>query len=140
MEITQNNIQELTPYVVGILDDWRLSGKQVINLLGLEGQISNSDLQRMRRGAKSLPFTEEILERIDHIFGITEALRTSYPFSSQIRGFWLRQPHRRFKKQAPLKVMLEEGLSGMVRVRIEVDCAYGWTISEALAERQMNEG
>ena len=41
--------------------------------------------------------------------------------------------HRRFKQQNPLDVMLHEGMSGLLKVRIDIDCAFGWKISETMA-------
>lgn len=135
LKITEENLLELTPAVIDTLDKWEVSASDAIQLLGLAENTPHRDLQKMRRGTKTLPFDDEVVERIEHIFGITEALRTSFPFSADIRKFWLRQPHRRFKRQAPLTVMLAQGLAGIEKVRIEVDCAYGWQISEALAEQ-----
>ena len=126
MKVTQDNIHELTPQVIAVLDDWQLSPEQSLNILGLEETAKTRDLRKFRSKAKALPFSEELAERVEHIAGIVDALRTSFPFSAEFRAMWLRQKHRRFDEQPPLKVMLTEGLAGLVKVRVEVDCAYGW--------------
>jgi hypothetical protein len=48
---------------------------------------------------------------------------------------WLHQPHRRFRGLTPMQLMLSEGLDGIMRVRVEVDCAWGWQC----AEKQMDK-
>jgi hypothetical protein len=49
---------------------------------------------------------------------------------------WLQKPHRRFQQRSPLAVMLDEGTDGLMKVRIEVDCAYGYAINDALNASQ----
>ena len=136
--VTIDNIGELTPHVMEMLDDWKLNTEQIMVLLGLVGKIRSRQLQKYRHDRNAFPFDSSIAQRIDHLVGISDALRTTFPFSEQMRILWLRKPHRRFRKISPLKVMLDEGISGLMRVRIEVDCAYGWAISEALAQQQKN--
>ena len=70
---------------------------------------------------------------------ITDALRTTFPFSSQMRVMWLQKPHRRFQKRTPLSVMLDEGADGLQKVRVEVDCTYGYAINDALHARQQGK-
>ena len=87
-------------------------------------------------GDRAFPKTDELLTRIDHIIGIADALRTTFPFSDKMRLLWLRKPHRRFKKNTPLNVILTDNSpNGLLKVRMEVDCAYGYTISEAMKEQ-----
>lgn len=134
MEVTEQNIVDITPHVIGLLDEWRLPPEQIVYLLGLEGQIKPRDLRKYRARSKSLPFSEDLAERIEHIAGIVDALRTTHPFYPDARTKWLRKPHKRFAHNAPLAVMLNEGLDGLIRVRVEVDCAYGWSQSEGQAQ------
>lgn len=129
MRVTEQNLAEATPHIIGLLDEWKLSPEQIIGILGLEGQVVARDLRKFRCAHKGLPFSEDLADRIEHIAGITEALQTSFPHNREMRTLWLRQPHRRFQKMRPLAVILKEGLEGLIRVRIEVDCAYGWSLS-----------
>ena len=131
MKVTQDNIGELTPYVMEVLDGWQRSAEQSLQLLGLTDKASPRDLRKFRAKAAPLPFSEELAERIEHIAGILDALRTSYPFGGEYRARWLYQNHRRFNQQPPLKIMLTEGLSGLIRVRTELDCAFGWQNMES---------
>ena len=41
----------------------------------------------------------------------------------------MNRPNRLFDQRTPLDVMLEDGLSGVVAVRVQLDCAYDWYTS-----------
>ncbi|OQX00803.1 MAG: DUF2384 domain-containing protein [Thiothrix lacustris] len=122
----------LTRAVINHMDEWKISAENMLTILGLDTQVIPRHLQQYRQGDKAFPQTPEMMDRIDHIVGIADALRTTFPFSSQMRVMWLSKPHRRFQRRDPLTVMLEEGVDGLMRVRIEVDCAYGYAINDAL--------
>ena len=132
-----SNIQrkELTRAVMRYLETWQLSSEQTIKLLGLPESVRSRHLAHFRSAIKTFPESEVMWSCVDHIIGICDALRTTYPFSDEMRAAWIRKPHRRFKQQTPLAVMLNEGESGLLKVRIDIDCAFGWKISEALAEQ-----
>lgn len=129
---SKEQMLQLTESIINYLDEWKLSPEQMISLLGLPASTKSRHMQQYRSMSKALPQTEETMKRIEHIKGIADALRTTFPFSNQMRYLWLRKPHRRFNRKRPLEVILDEGVDGLVRVRIEVDCSYGWAISEAL--------
>jgi len=122
----------LTESIINYLDEWKLPPEDMINILGLPASTKSRHVQQYRSMNKPLPQTEETMKRIDHIKGIADALRTTFPFSNQMRYLWLRKPHRRFGRKRPLEVILNEGINGLMRVRIEVDCSYGWAISDAM--------
>ncbi len=122
----EQHVLEITPYVLRTLDTWRLEDTEIIAVLGLTGVIKTRELRKYRNKSAGLPWSPEMAKRVEHIGGITEALRNAYPFSPEFRAMWLRQPHRRFQRATPLKVIIEEGLAGLEKVRVEVDCAYGW--------------
>lgn len=126
----------LTRAVIRHLDEWNISGEEMLAILGLAEDVRPRHLQQYRQGDKTFPQTAGMMDRIDHIVGIADALRTTFPFSSQMRVMWLRKPHRRFQRREPLAVMLEEGVDGLMKVRIEVDCAYGYCISESMRLNQ----
>ena len=126
----------LTRAVISHMDEWKISAEHMLTILGLDAEVRPRHLQQYRQGDKAFPQTPEMMDRIDHIVGIADALRTTFPFSSQMRVMWLSKPHRRFQRRDPLTVMLEEGVDGLMRVRIEVDCAYGYHISEAMRINQ----
>lgn len=126
----------LTRAVIRHMDEWKISAEEMLAILGLADEVRPRHLQQYRQGDKVFPQTSAMMDRIDHIVGIADALRTTFPFSSQMRVMWLRKPHRRFQRREPLAVMLDEGADGLMKVRIEVDCAYGYCISESMRINQ----
>lgn len=122
----------LTRAVLNHMDEWKISADDMLAILQLGEEVRPRHLQQYRQGDKTFPQTTEMMNRIDHIVGIADALRTTFPFSSQMRVMWLSKPHRRFQRRNPLAVMLGEGDDGLMRVRIEVDCSYGYAINDAL--------
>ncbi len=130
MEITEETLPLATPLVMEILHNWKLNSDQIWHILGLEGTAPKRDFRRFRDNLKSLPYSEKIAIRIEHIIGINAAMRTSYPFNAEICASWLRQPHRRFAKATPLEVIMKQDIDGLTRIRVELDCAYGWAMSE----------
>lgn len=118
--------------VVGYLDSWQLSAEEMLSILGVS-DIKPRHLPQYRKMDKAFEQTEEVMQRIDHVVGIADALRTTFPHSDTMRLRWLRQPHRRFRKKTPLSLILNTGVNGLLRVRVEVDCAYGYAINDAMA-------
>ena len=55
-------------------------------------------------------------------------------FSEKMPISWLHRAHRRFAKKPPSSVILQEGIDGLMRVRI--DYAYSWTISKTMHAAQ----
>ena len=135
-DYSQKELQSLTQGIMSILDSWNISVDQLFSVLGLTEAGKKRHIQGYRMGDRAFPKTDELLTRIDHIIGIADALRTTFPFSDKMRLLWLRKPHRRFKKNTPLNVILTDNSpNGLLKVRMEVDCAYGYTISEAMKEQ-----
>ena len=136
-DYSKQEMLSLTQGVMGYLDGWKLSAEQMLVVLGIEDATKKRHLQSFRMGDKAFPETEHLMTRLDHIIGIADALRTTFPFSDKMRLMWLRKPHRRFKKNTPLAVIMgDDSPNGLLKVRMEVDCAYGYTISEAMREQQ----
>ncbi len=128
---SKEKMLEITGSVVNYLDQWQLNSEEVMEVLGIP-DVKPRHLPKYRKMDTALPQTDEVFSRIDHIVGIADALRTTFPFSDKMRVMWLRKPHRRFRKNTPLSVILKEGVNGLMRVRVEVDCAYGWAIGDAM--------
>lgn len=135
-DFSDTQMQALTHTVLDCMDEWDISAEDMVSLLGLSDVIRPRQLNVYRNGDRGLPAQTEVVQRIDHITGITDALRTTFPFSAQMRVMWLQKPHRRFQKRKPLAVMLDEGLNGLQKVRVEVDCTYGYAISDAMHAQQ----
>ena len=134
-DYSKDEMLQLTQGVIGYLDGWQLSAEQMMVVLGLDKVAKNRHLQGYRMGERVFPESSELMIRIDHIIGIADALRTTFPFSDKMRLMWLRKPHRRFRKNTPLAVIMhDDSPNGLLKVRMEVDCGYGYAISEAMRD------
>lgn len=114
--------------VMALLDDWGLDARDQIRLLALP---PDTKPRQLRRYCDNTPLPEEPLvqERVEHLLGIAEALRTSYPHSRQGGAIWLHRVNYRFDDRTPLAAMLEDGIAGILAVRTHLDCAYDWNTS-----------
>lgn len=134
-DYSTEELKFLSQGVMTYLDSWLLSAEQVVTILGLQDHIKTRQLQSFRTGDRVFPDSPEILIRVDHIIGIADGLRTTYPLSDQMRQIWLTKPHRRFQRNTPLSVMLNDATpNGLLKIRMEVDCNYAYAISEAMRE------
>ena len=112
-----------------ILDGWQLNRDEIVAILALSARTRGRQLDRFR-GGEALPDEAPLLTRAEHISGIADALRTSFPRNAGIAARWLSTPHRRFRGRAPLALMLEDGVDGLCRVRAELDCSFSWSRSQ----------
>jgi hypothetical protein len=126
--MTKEERSALTKATMALLDDWGLRAAEIINVLGLPTNTRFRQLEHYRRD-KSFPFDEHIMLRIEHLIGIADALRTTYPLNSRIGVIWLRKPHRRLAHRTPLATIVEDGMDGLRSVRAELDCSYSWECS-----------
>lgn len=122
---------ELARLIMSLLDAWGLSNAEKINILDFPDSVRVRSVRQYSNG-KPLPDVPEVLERVDHIVGIADALRTSYPLNERMPAFWLNKTNRLFGNRTPLSCMLEDGLDGIVAVRVHLDCAYDWEISDKI--------
>ncbi|MBI3561049.1 MAG: DUF2384 domain-containing protein [Gammaproteobacteria bacterium] len=118
----------LTRMIMSILDSWGLNGQAQMSLLDLPKGIP---VRALRRYREDTPFPDEaaVYERVDHIVGIYDALRTTYPHNPPMGALWMKQRNVRFQDQSPLQVIVEEGLAGLVRIRTHLDCTYDWKVN-----------
>ena len=123
--MTQDEQITLTINIMGILDGWGMSAAEIISLLALPEKTPTRALRRYRENTP-FPVTAEVEERIEHILGITDALRTSYPHNPQMGKMWIRQRSKKLKNQIPLQIIIENGLSGIIEIRKHLDCSYDW--------------
>lgn len=115
----------LTLAVMSILDGWGLSSAQQISVLNLP-QGTPRRAMRKYRDNTPLPDAPGVMERLEHIVGITDALRTSYPHNPAMGNLWLQQRSKHFQGQIPLAIIVNEGLDGLVKIRMHLDCSYDW--------------
>ena len=115
----------ITKTVMKVLDAWNLTTEQTVAVLGLSSQTKKRQLDKYRT-LKAFPKDELIIKRLSHIVGISDALRTTFPRNINMSEKWLKTQHRRFDNETPLSIILDEGISGLCKVRSELDCTFAW--------------
>ena len=117
----------LSRLIVELLDHWGVEGADQVALLGLPPYTKPRALRRYHENT-ALPNSPEINERIDHLLGIADALRTSNPLSASADVIWLHAINHRFDNRPPLDAMIQDGIGGLLAVRTHLDCAYDWNL------------
>lgn len=122
-EVEQNTA--VARNVMRLLDEWGLGSTEIIQLLALPEKTRTRHLDKYR-GQEPFPASAQTELRVQHIAGIADALRTSYPRNAHMGPRWLRTPHKRMENKTPLQIIMELGLPGLLQVRSELDCAFSW--------------
>jgi len=123
--LTQEQKIEFTRRVINLLDDWGLEDSDQIRLLGLPEETRSRQVRKYRNDTP-FPDDEKLMERVEHLVGIADALRTSYPTNAAGGSMWMNRRNSRFNDRTPIAAMLEDGLRAIVAIRIHLDCAYDW--------------
>jgi hypothetical protein len=119
---------QLTNTIMSLLDSWGTNAEEKIALLGLPVDMRTRKLERYRQ-SEPFPDTDEVNEHLEHLVGIADALRTSFPRNIEMCSLWLKKPHRRFANDTPMHIMVRDGLKGLIRVRSHLDCSFAWNAS-----------
>jgi Antitoxin Xre/MbcA/ParS C-terminal toxin-binding domain len=117
-----------TQKVMNALDEWGLSGEQILAVLDFPKTERSRHLAKYRKDTP-FPDDEKVACRVTFLLGIIDALRTTYPRNLQMGARWMASPHVRLQNRCPLQAMLEDGETGVVAVLSELDCAYAWELS-----------
>lgn len=126
LDSTTQDIIDRDQRVLQILQNWGLAPDAQIALLGCQNELKPRDLTKIEKGTKTLPDNEKLAVRIEHIIGIAEALHTSYPSRPEAGVSWMRQRNGKLRGRTPVQCLLQDGVRGLVKVRVTVDCAWGW--------------
>lgn len=130
---SQEDRIHLTRSIIGLLESWGIDGaSDQIAILALSGDVSP---RNMRRFQMDTPFPDDpdVLERIEHLIGIADALRTTFPRNPQMGPLWMHRRNKRFRSRTPVALMVEDGLEGMIAVRTYLDCSFAWASSGSTA-------
>jgi uncharacterized protein (DUF2384 family) len=127
--LTEQDRLDLGRLVLNVMEDWGISAADQLAMLALPGKVSARSLRRFQDDTP-LPNDPDVLKRVEHLLGIADALRTTFPRNNRIALHWLQQPCRRLRRRRPLDIMLEDGLSGLITVRTHLDCSFAWSESE----------
>ncbi|MEA2093744.1 MAG: DUF2384 domain-containing protein [Pseudomonadota bacterium] len=128
-KLTEENRIDLARMVVNMLDEWGIKASDQINLLALPDGTPTRMLRRYR-DETPLPDDPAVMKRVEHLLGIADALRTTFPRNENISVIWLKQPCKRLRRRRPVDIMVEDGLSGLISVRTHLDCSFAWRESE----------
>jgi hypothetical protein len=120
---------ELGRMVLNMLDSWDIKASDQINILALPEGTSVRMLRRYQ-DETPLPDEPDVMKRVEHLLGIGDALRTTFPRNAKIGVLWLQQPCKRLRRRRPMDIMLADGLSGLITVRTHLDCSFAWRESE----------
>lgn len=120
---------EFTKDIMAMLDDWGVSHENKILLLDLPPEIKTRVVRRFYID-RPLPENRQVIKRIEHLLGIADAIRTSYPLNGQMAAFWLNKKNHRFDDKTPLEFMLQGGGENVIAIRAHLDCAWDWAQDE----------
>ena len=127
--LTSDDRIKLGRMVINILDEWGIKGSDQVTILALPEGMPPRKLQRYQDDTP-LPDDPVVLKRVEHLLGISDALRTTFPRNTSIGLLWLKQPCKRLRKRRPIELMIEDGLNGLITVRTHLDCSFAWRESE----------
>ena len=127
-ELTESQRLSATLKIMGAVDEWGLTGDQIIAVMALPEEQRTRHLQKFRDDTP-FPDLEQTNIRMASLLGIVDALRTSYPRNLKMGARWMNMPHRRFQQRTPVRTMLEDGGEGVIAVLSELDCVYAWELS-----------
>lgn len=128
-KLTETDRLELGRLVINTLEEWGIRPSDQVKMLALPGKVTGRSLRRYQDDTP-LPNDPDVMKRVEHLMGIADALRTTFPRNDRIGVLWLQQPCRRLRRRRPLEIMLEDGLSGLITVRTHLDCSFAWRESE----------
>ncbi|WP_297528479.1 antitoxin Xre/MbcA/ParS toxin-binding domain-containing protein [Thiohalobacter sp.] len=127
--LTDEERKALTRAVINILDRWGMDNSDQVRILALPEGTPARRINRYRDMGEALPDNPATMERIEQLLGIADALRTMFPHNPQMGLHWLRKRNKHLRRRTPAECMVEDGMSGLIRVRTHLDCTYAWDMS-----------
>ncbi len=119
---------DMARLIMEMFGQWQLSLEDQHTLLALPDTVRKRQIYKLGEDIP-LPDDRYVLERAEHLLGIADALCTYFPNSRQARSRFIRSHSKKFRKRTPLQIMMDDGLSGLIRIRSHLDCTYAWDIS-----------
>lgn len=118
----------LTRTIISLLESWGIGVSEQIAILALPAEVSP---RNMRLFQMDTPFPDDpdVMERIEHLIGIADALRTTFPRNPQMGPLWMHRRNKHFRRRTPVALMIEDGLDGVIAVRTHLDCTFAWASS-----------
>lgn len=126
--VSQQDRAGLARAIVGLLDSWGVDASDQIALLDLPEDTPSRAIRRYRQ-EEPLPDDPKVMQRVEHLIGIADALRTTFPQNPKMGLLWMHKRHRKFRRRTPLRAMIEDGHNGVIQVRTYLDCSFAWRMS-----------
>ncbi len=123
LDIDTSERVDLTVNVMTELDAWGLTADELVQVLQLPEGIPKRTFRKYRENT-SFPVDDALNSRLEHLIGIINALRTSYPHNKNMGSFWMKQSNKRFGNISPVAFIRAEGLTALIAIRKHLDCSY----------------
>ncbi len=127
-EFDEDTRMHMARFIMDMFGQWQLSLDDQHALLALPEAIRKRHMYKLGEDMP-LPDDRDVLERAGHLLGIAEALCTYFPNSKHARARFICSRSKKFQKRTPLQIMVDDGVSGLIRIRSHLDCTYAWDIS-----------
>ncbi|RRQ21359.1 antitoxin Xre/MbcA/ParS toxin-binding domain-containing protein [Thiohalobacter thiocyanaticus] len=134
MDLTNEERIALTRAVINLLDNWGAQNSDQVRILCLPDGTPSRKINRYRDMGEPLPDEPRVNKSVEHILGIADALRTTFPSNPQMAPLWMQRRNKHLRRRTPMSCMIEDGLSGMVRVRTHLDCTFAWDTSGSTSQ------
>lgn len=131
--LTQDERVALTRAVIHLLDIWGAENSAQVKILCLPDDTPSRKINRYRDMGDALPDDPQVNLSIEHILGIADALRTTFPQNPQMGPLWMRRRNKHLRRRTPMSCMIEDGINGLIRVRTHLDCAFAWDRSGSVS-------
>jgi hypothetical protein len=132
-ELTADERLSLTRRVMGLLQSWNLSARDMMVLLQLPDSVKARNISRFRED-EPFPDDATVNRRVSYLLRIEEALGTYFPRNPEMRDLWVKRGNKQFGKRAPIAVMVEDGESGLISVLSHLDCTFAWDLTGSKTE------
>lgn len=132
-DLTPDERLSLTRRVMGMLESWNLSARDITVLLQLPDSVRARNISRFR-DEQAFPEDANVDRRVAYLLRIDEALGTYFPRNPEMRNLWVKRGHKHFGKRAPIAVMVEDGESGLISVLSHLDCTFAWDLTGSQTE------
>ncbi len=133
IDLAPNERRAITRRTMSLLDGWRLSARDIADLLALPESINARAVPKYR-GQESFPDDAQVNRRVAYLLRIEQALHTYFPRNPEMRGLWMTRGNKRFGRRTPIAVMLEDGESGIIEVLSHLDCTFAWDLTGSKAD------
>lgn len=104
--------EDLIQTLLWLFQQWELDSAAQVRLLGLPDNTPGRALHQYRQGK---PFPDEalFLQHAELILAIYRAVSSFFPGNPTMANYWVTTPSSALGGQAPIDIMLADGLAGM---------------------------